>query len=348
MARSASVAVYPLRPHVEPIHLLDVPVEPDASAGQAGPEGHLAVLLPRREDRRARPQRLRQVDPAADHGRAGHGVPRRGAARARRHRRAARAGAAARRGQGRARQRRGRRRRGRARCSTASTSSRRTTPTRPPTSSPACRSEIDAADAWNLDTQLDQAMDALRLPPRRRRRHEALGRRAPPRRALPAAALRARPAAPRRAHEPPRRRVRRLARAAPRGVQGHDRRRHPRSLLPRQRRGLDPRARPRQRPPVQGQLLELARAEAGAARAGGAPGVLAPAHDRGRARVGAPEPEGPAQEVQGAPEQLRAAARRGAQRQARLGPDPHPAGAAARRQGDRGRPGCARASATGC
>src|SRR3954465_9126993 len=24
---------------------------------------------------------------------------------------------------------------------------------------------IDAADAWNLDTQLDQAMDALRLPP---------------------------------------------------------------------------------------------------------------------------------------------------------------------------------------
>src|SRR5215213_8780422 len=25
--------------------------------------------------------------------------------------------------------------------------------------------QIDAADAWNLDTQLDQAMDALRLPP---------------------------------------------------------------------------------------------------------------------------------------------------------------------------------------
>ena len=103
-----------------------------------------------------------------------------------------------------------------------------------------------------------------------------------------------------------------------------------------------------QRPPVQGQLLELARAEAGAARPGGAPGVLAPAHDRRRARVGAPEPEGPAQEVQGAPEQLRAAARRGAQRQARLRPDPHPAGPAARRQGDRGVRTCARASATGC
>ena len=38
---------------------------------------------------------------------------------------------------------------------------------------------------------------------------------------------------------------RRVARAAPRRLQGHDRGRHPRSLLPRQRRGLDPRARPR-------------------------------------------------------------------------------------------------------
>src|ERR1051325_4184694 len=27
------------------------------------------------------------------------------------------------------------------------------------------QAQIDAADAWNLDTQLDQAMDALRLPP---------------------------------------------------------------------------------------------------------------------------------------------------------------------------------------
>ena len=165
---------------------------------------------------------------------------------------------------------------------------------------------IDAVDAWNLDTQLDTAMDALRLPPVRRRRDDALRRRAPPRRALPAAARRARPAAARRADEPPRRRVRRLARAPPRGVRGHRRGRHPRSLLPRQRRGLDPRARPRPRHPLPGQLLELAGAEAGPARAGGEAGLLAQAHDRRRARVGAREPEGPAQEVQGAPEQLRA------------------------------------------
>ena len=36
---------------------------------------------------------------------------------------------------------------------------------RPPRSSAAIQAKIDAADAWNLDTQLEYAMDALRLPP---------------------------------------------------------------------------------------------------------------------------------------------------------------------------------------
>ena len=54
-----------------------------------------------------------------------------------------------------------------------------------------------------------------------------------------------------------------------------------------------------------------------------------PAHDRRRARMGAHEPQGPAHEVQGAPGPLRGAGRRGAQRQARRGPDPHPARARA-------------------
>ena len=109
------------------------------------------------------------------------------------------------------------------------------------------QAQIDAADAWNLDTNVEYAMDALRLPPADADVTHALRRRAPPRRALPAAARDARPAAPRRADEPPRRRVGRVARAAPRRVQGHRRRGHPRSLLPRQRRRLDPRARPRPR-----------------------------------------------------------------------------------------------------
>ena len=99
----------------------------------------------------------------------------------------------------------------------------------------------------------------------RRRGRDALRRRAPPRRALPAAAAGARPAAARRADQPPRRRVGRVARALPPGVHGHRRRGHPRSLLPRQRRRLDPRARSRRRHPVGGQLLLLARAEAGSA-----------------------------------------------------------------------------------
>ena len=128
--------------------------------------------------------------------------------------------------------------------------------------------QIDAADAWNLDGMIEHAMDALRCPPADADVGQALRRRAPPRRALPAAAEPARPAAARRADQPPRRRVGRVARAPPRRVQGHGRRRHPRPLLPRQRRRLDPRARPRPRHPLPGQLLRLARAEAGAPRPG--------------------------------------------------------------------------------
>ena len=103
----------------------------------------------------------------------------------------------------------------------------------------------------------------------RRRRDHALGRRASPRRAVPAAAVPARPAAARRADEPPRRRVGGVARAHAPGLHRHRRRRHPRPLLPRQRRVVDPRARSRARHPLGGQLLVLARAEAGATGRGG-------------------------------------------------------------------------------
>ena len=89
------------------------------------------------------------------------------------------------------------------------------------------QAKIDAADAWNLDTQLEYAMDALRLPPADASREHPLRRRAPPRGPLPAAAARTGPAAARRAHEPSRRRVCGVARAAPGRVQGHDRRPSP-------------------------------------------------------------------------------------------------------------------------
>src|SRR6185436_2587824 len=118
----------------------------------------------------------------------------------------------------------------------------------------------------------------------------ALRRRAPPRRALPATALLARPAAARRADEPPRRRVGELARALSRRLQGHRRRHHPRSLLPRQRRRLDPRARPWEGAAVRGQLLLVARPEAGASRDRGEDGLGTPPHVAARARVGEDEP----------------------------------------------------------
>ena len=47
--------------------------------------------------------------------------------------------------------------------------------------------QIDAVDAWNLDTTLEIAMDALADSARRRRRDHAVGRRAPPRGPGPAA-----------------------------------------------------------------------------------------------------------------------------------------------------------------
>ncbi len=101
----------------------------------------------------------------------------------------------------------------------------------------------------------------------RRGRDEDLRRREAPRGSLQDPAREAGPAAPRRADESPRRRVRGVARAPPGRIPRHRRRGHARPLLPRQRRGLDPRARSRRRHPVEGQLLELARAEGKPTRA---------------------------------------------------------------------------------
>ena len=63
--------------------------------------------------------------------------------------------------------------------------------------------------------------------------------------------------------------------------------------------------------PYQGNYSGLARAEAGAARARGEAELGAPADAAARARVGAPRAEGAAREVEGAARRVRAAARRG-------------------------------------
>ena len=309
--------------HGPPVHLPDVPPVEGLSARQDGAQRHHARVPAGRQDRRARLQRRGQVDGPAHHGRHRHRGPRRRAARARRDRRPARAGAPSRREQGRARQRRGRRGRDARAARPLQRAGR----------------QLLRRDGRRVRRRAGADRRRRRVEPRhqrrvrdgraapaagRRRRHAALRRRAPPRRAVPAAARRARPAAARRADQPPRRRVGRVARAPPGRLQGHRRGRDPRSLLPRQRRGLDPRARPLARHPLRGQLLELARAEAEAPGAGGEDREGAPAHDRRRARLGAPEPQGPPDQAEGAPAELRGARRPGAQRQARRGPDPHP------------------------
>ena len=174
------------------------------------------------------------------------------------------------------------------------------------------------------------------LPAARHAGDAALRRRATPRRAVPPAAEAARSAAPRRADQPPRRRVGGLAREAPQGLPGHRRRGDARSLLPRQRRRLDPRARSRQRHSVGRQLLVVARAEAAAARARGEVREPAPAHAAARAGVDPPVAAGPPGQGQGAPQRLRAAAQRGRAAEDRQGRDLHRAGPAPRRRRGRG------------
>ena len=116
------------------------------------------------------------------------------------------------------------------------------------------------------------------LPAAGRRRDDPLRRRAPPGRAVQAAAPAARPAAARRADEPPRRRERAVARAAPVRVPRRRPGRDARPVLPRQRRPVDPRDRPRPALPVRGQLLDLPRDQARAAQGRGPEGRQAQAH----------------------------------------------------------------------
>ena len=203
----------------------------------------------------------------------------------------------------------------------------------------ALEDRINASGAWDIERNVEIAMDALRCPPDDAAVTTALGRREAPRRAVPAAAPAPRPAAARRADQPPRRRVGRVARAVPQGILGHGRRRHPRPLLPGQRRAVDPRARPGEGHPLRGQLQQLARAEAGSHVARAEAGRRTPAHPRARARMGAHGRQGPPGEGQGPTRRVREAAGGGDRREgrpaARAG-DRHSARAASGRHRDRG------------
>ena len=168
--------------------------------------------------------------------------------------------------------------------------------------------EIDAKNLWDLDSQVDLAMDALRCPPDDadvaklsggERRRVALCRLLldqpdlllldEPTNHLDAESVE-------------------LARRPSAQLSGRDPDRHPRPLLPRQRHRLDPRARPRPRHSLRGQLHLLAGAEAEAAGAGRPRGRGAPAHARARAGMDRGLAEGAAGEIEGALPALRGAA----------------------------------------
>ena len=106
---------------------------------------------------------------------------------------------------------------------------------------------IDSQNLWDLDSQVDLAMDALRCPPDDadvtklsggERRRVALCR---------LLLSQPGPAAARRADQPSRRRVGELAGRASAQLSRRDPDRHPRPLFPRQCHRLDSRARPRPR-----------------------------------------------------------------------------------------------------
>ena len=208
-----------------PVHLRHEGPAQGRPAVAGDPRRHLAVVLPRRQDRRPRRQRRGQVVAAAHHGRRRPGLSGRGvggtraraSATCRRSRSsirrktcsgnvelavegAARAARRVQRDLDEVRRADGRRRDGRS-CSTQQAK---------------VQEQIDAHDLWNLDNKIEIAMDALRLPPADADVTQALRRREAPRRAVPGAARGAGHAAARRADEPPRRRERRVARALPR------------------------------------------------------------------------------------------------------------------------------------
>ena len=198
--------------------------------------------------------------------------------------------------------------------------------------------QIEHKDAWDLDSQLEQAMDALRCPPPDADVKTLSGGEKQQGRPLQAAPAAARPAAARRAHQPPRRGVRAVARAAPGEVRRHRHRGHPRPVLHGERGAVDPRARPRPRLPLRGQLLHLPGDEGLPPQGRGRQGRQDAQAPRRRARVGQVKRPRPPDQVQGAARPVRGDGRRGGQEpEAGLRGDPDPAGPAARQHGGRGR-----------
>ncbi len=111
---------------------------------------------------------------------------------------------------------------------------------------------------------------------------------------------------------------------------------------------LDPRARPRPRHPLRGQLLRLARAEGQAPRPGIPRGQVAPEDPRARARMDPPGRQGPPGQAEGPHQRLQRPRQPVRAREDRQGPDRHPQRPPPRRQRHRPRPASPRPTATSC
>ncbi len=278
-------------PHA-PVHLHHEGPSQGHAPGEGDPQGHLAVVLRGRQDRRPRRERRRQVDAPPDHGRGGQGLRGRGVPGRGDPHRVPAAGAPARPLEERAPARRGGGR-GEAedpaalRGDLGQLLGRHRRRVLPPAGPDRRAGPLGPRPAG-------RARDGRAAPAAGRRgRDDALGRREAAGGAVPPAAAAGRHAAARRAHQPPRRRVGGLARALPQGVQGLRRRDHPRPLLPRQRGRLDPRARPRGGHPLGGQLLVLARAEGPAPHPGGEGGLGPPPDASSASSSGYASPRAP-------------------------------------------------------
>ncbi|MNZ79827.1 hypothetical protein D3C78_984400 [compost metagenome] len=152
---------------------------------------------------------------------------------------------------------------------------------------------------------------------------------------MPPAAVGARHAAAGRTDQPPGRRLGGLAGALPPRLPRHRGGDHPRPLLPRQRRRLDSRTRPRPGHPLRGQLLAVAGIQGRPSGPGVQAGSLPRQGHEGRAGVGAPGRQGPPGQVQGAPAALRGNAVAGIPEAQRDQRDLHPGRSAPGRQGHR-------------
>ncbi len=323
-----------------PIRLHHEPRRQDRAAEAADPEGHQPVVLSRRQDRRARSERQRQEHAAEDHGRPRQRHRRRSGADAEPEHRLPAAGTGARPRSDRARGGRAGHRRGVEGEGAARRGVRRLRRAR-------CRFRRAGQRAGRTGSGDRRGRQREHRPATRDRRRRAapgavgcadrhaVGRREAPRRAVPAAAEQARHAAARRAHQPPRCRKCRVAGDLPEAFPGHGGGHHPRPLLPRQRRRVDSRTRPRTRPALQGQLLRLARAEGDAPGAGAEDRRRAHQGDEEGTRVGALQCQGPADEEQVAAGALRGTQRRRIPEAQRDQRDLHPGRRTPRQRGDR-------------